>query len=187
MIKYVAMDVESGGLTTDCSLLTAYLGIFDRDFNQLNELEFAVKPDNGIYHVTARALEVNKIDLIKHDASAISMSLAGHKLREFLIPHSDNGKNKLTPLGHNVPFDVKFLGDTVLNKKTLDNYMTYRVFDTGVLAAVLKHLGRLPEALPGSLESLVTHYGITPDAFHTAKGDTLMAVAVAKAMLNDLS
>ena len=70
MGKYLVMDIESGGLGHECSLLTAYLMVLDENLAPGAELSLAVKPENELYVLTAQGMGVNGIDLQKHDKLA---------------------------------------------------------------------------------------------------------------------
>lgn len=181
---YIAVDTETGGLGSDVSLLTAYIAILDEKMEIMDELDLAIKPDNHIYHVTAEALKINKIDLVKHEEVAISPGKAGELFRELIKKHSDNGKNKLIPLGHNVVFDMEKLYDNVLNKKESQNFISYRVLDTGSTGRFLIVAGLIPETVTGSLGSYVKHLGVKEREAHTARGDVEMTIDVMKAMMS---
>jgi hypothetical protein len=84
MNRYIVLDTETGGVTLDTSLLTAFFAILNEDFEVTDELYLRVKPDDGIYRTTARALEINGINLISHDAVAITLREARTPLYEFL-------------------------------------------------------------------------------------------------------
>jgi hypothetical protein len=180
--RYLAVDNETGGFE-GTSLLTSYLAVLDSDMNILGELDLAVRPDNGIYCVEAGGLAVNKINLIEHDKIALSYSEAGKRLREFLLAWSLGGEIKLIPFGHNVTFDVIGLR-VLLSRANLEQYTSYRKFDTAVIAQFLKFCGKIPEDVSGSLGSLATYFNIDADpaTLHTAKGDVIRTIAVAKAM-----
>lgn len=180
---YIACDTETGGIGPDVSLLTAYLAILDEEFNIIDELDLAIKPDNDIYHVTAEALGINKIDLIKHQAVAITRGKAGELLRDHLVKNSDNGKIKLIPLGHNVAFDMEKLYENILNKKEAQKYVSYRTLDTGSTGRFLITAGYIPDSVTGSLGSYVEHLGVKKREAHTARGDVEMTVDVMKAMI----
>ena len=183
---YISLDCETGGIGPEVSLLTVYLAVLDQNFEIMDELDLAIKPDNDIYNVTAEALSINKINLIEHQKVAISPGIAGGRLREFLIENSDNGKIKLTPLGHNVAFDLEKVYQNLLNKKEAQKYVSYRVLDTGSTGRALIVAGIIPDTVTGSLGSYVKHYGIKEGEYHTARADTLMTVEVMKAMISDI-
>lgn len=184
--KYIALDCETGGVTTDKSLLTVCFIVYDERFNRLDTLNLAIKPDDGEYRVTAEALKINHIDLATHDQTAITQSKAGGALREFLKKHSEDGKVKLIPVGHNVYFDLVFIWDNLLGKLEFQKYTSYRILDTGVVGQFLKTCGFIPDSVSGSLQSFVKHYGGQVIDAHTAEGDTLMTVDVLVAMIHCL-
>lgn len=183
MNKYLALDIETGGIGTDKSLLTAYFQVLDESFNVVDELDLRVKPDDGVYRITAEALGINKINLVEHDAVAISQSAAGGFLRAFLLKAVPKEGQRLIPIGHGVAFDLQFIHAHLLGKETFQKYTSYRLLDTAAIGQFLKLLLLVPETVSGSLGSFVEFYSIPPGAYHTAKGDTEMTIAVLKAMM----
>lgn len=181
---YLAFDCETGGVNGE-SLLTVFFLLLDRNLNEIDVLSLFTKPNNGVYQVTAGALKVNKINLIEHDKTAITYSKAGELLYKFLDKHSESGKTKLIPLGHNVFFDEMCVWGHLLSKPNYEKFVSYRRQDTGCIAQYLKDKGVIPESVTGSLASLVAHFNITTtdSEFHTAEGDTRLTVEVFKAML----
>lgn len=181
---YITMDLETGGIGTDCSLLTAYFGVLDKDMNLLDSLDLKVKPNEGKpYVVHAQGMSVNKIDLIEHDKTALSESEAGGQTFAFLKKHSDNGKVKLIPVGHNVQFDILFIYEHLLTKKHFDQFVSYRKLDTGTIAQFLKYCGLIPADKSGSLEYLAELYKVKfLDRAHTAESDAMMCVEILKEM-----
>lgn len=87
-MKYIVIDTETGGIGRDVSLLSAYFGVLDENFNLLDELELFVRPDNHIYQVTAEALGINKINLVEHEKKAVTYKEAGTKLFNFIEKNS---------------------------------------------------------------------------------------------------
>jgi DNA polymerase III epsilon subunit-like protein len=178
---YIALDVETGGIGEDKSLLTAYLAILDQNLDVLDELDLLTKPDDGTYVVQGEALRINGIDLAKHDLAAMSCKDASTKLYEFLNKNNPGGAIKLIPVGHNVAFDIKFLCAHTLSKKSWDKFCGYRTLDTGTISMFLMKTGKIPE-MSASLGSLAKYCGIEFEA-HTAKGDTLATVGVLREFL----
>lgn len=180
MGKYIAFDVEAGGVDVEHSLLSAYFVVIDDDLKTVyGELDLLVKPDNGNYVATAQALEVNKIDLIAHDKIAITESKAGQLLFNFLKEHAQNGTTKLIPLGHNISFDVEFIKKHLL-KKAFNQFVSYRMLDTASVVQFFKLAGLVSRDLAGSLSEIAIHFGISTimNVPHTAKGDTWMAIEI---------
>lgn len=181
-MKILALDTETGGVDIEHSLLTVYFEVVDEAFNTLGSLDLAIKADP--YIVSASGLDINKIDLVKHDAVAIPKSKAGQQLRDFLISHSEKGADKLIPLGHGVAFDLQHVWRNLLNRKEFEQYVSYRRLDTACNAQFQKLTGELPEAVTGSLDSLREHYGIAMDGnLHDAKADTRLTIQVLKRQL----
>jgi oligoribonuclease (3'-5' exoribonuclease) len=192
MEKYIAFDVETGGLDTGVnSLLSVYFVVFDRDFKVLGELDLKIKPDKGDnYIVTAEALAINKIDLVKHNAdqSTLTLSQAKAALYSFLQAHNPEGKTKLIPVGHNVYFDQACVWAHLISKATWHKFCSYRLLDTGVILQFLKLTGHVPVTIPGSLSSIIEHFNIPVSGeLHEAKTDTVATVKVLRALLKTAS
>lgn len=188
-VRYLAFDLESGGIPDGCSVLTAYFQVLDFKNNILGELRFAVKPNDGVYTLTAEALEVNNIDIKAHDKIAIPYSQAGQQLREFLIQHSDNGKIKLIPLGKNVNGDIKWVNEHILGQKTWNMYVSYRIWEVTTLCLAAQKLGLYPLDASIALGAMVEYFGIqiNEGVLHDEKYDTLATIAVSEALLKLIS
>ena len=176
---FLALDTETGGLDEDSSLLTAHFAVCDDEWNILNELELNIKPNDSNYTVNARALAINKIDLIDHDNIAITYSEAGSRLRDFLRINSQNGLIKLIPVGKNVAFDIKKINDTLLNSNVFSQYVSYKCYDIGPIVKFLKRTGKLDLGMPESLEGIANKIGINAD-WHTARGDNIAGIQIIK-------
>lgn len=184
MTKYIAFDCETGGIEIENSLLTAYFVVLADDLTTiLGELDLKIKPDNKQpYVVQAEALGINKIDLIKHDAEAITLSQASTLLYEFLKLHSGEGKSKLIPVGHNVVFDEEFIHAHMLKKTRWNQFVSYRRLDTGTVAEFFRLTGAIPKDVKGALGEIASYYGIAHANAHNAKADTLTTVKVLRKM-----
>lgn len=192
--RYIAFDVETGGIGHDKSLLTVYFQILDENLRPFefqhtvrsSSLYLAVKPNDGIYHVTAEALGINGINLKKHDQTAITAKEAGTLLYNFLKVASDDARIKLIPLGHHVWFDVEFVCksiDSLMSKNTWEHFCSYRVIDTGSIAQFLQAANKIPSSVSGSLSSLARHFGIDSSGAHDAQADVDMTVGIYKKMI----
>lgn len=183
---YMPLDNETGGLADDVSLLSTYLEVVDEQFNVVDSLELYTKPNDGIYKVEAGGLEVNKINLVEHDKIAITYSEAGQKLFNFLKKNSQDGKIKLIPLGKNVQFDVLGLQRTLLQKKNMEKFVSYRQLDITAIAMGLQIKGKLPADMSLSLGSLAQYfnvYNLVQGNAHEAKYDTRVTVLVFQKLL----
>jgi hypothetical protein len=176
---FLPFDTETGGIGPEMSLLSAHFAVCDEDWNILDELDLNIKPNDGIYRVTAEGLSVNKINLVEHEKVAVTYSLAGSQLRDFLVRNSQNGRIKLQPMGKNVGFDVKKVTDNILGVKTFNQFVSYRCYDITPIVTFLKRTGRLDRFAPESLEGLAKFFGFEAE-WHTARGDNLVGIKVIK-------
>lgn len=186
MNKFIALDTETGGLDTNVvSLLTVALVLLDENLNVTEILDLRTKPKDGIYKVTGQALDVNKIDLTKHDKEAMTYEEAATKIYDFLNKATDNGKVKLIPLGHNIYYDLQLIFKNLLTRNTWEKFVSYRLQDTGVLGQFLKEIGVIPQETGSSLGSLVNHYQIVTGTLHNALEDTMAVVELYKRMISE--
>lgn len=184
MFRYLALDVETGGIGTDKSLLTAYFAVMDESMTVLDDLYLYTKPDDGVYQVTAEALRINGINLVEHESAAIPYKAAGSSLYSFLSKHSANGQYKMIPVGHGVSFDIKFLCEKLISENSWKHHCSYRVRDTGILASALIDAGKIPPSISGSLGSLVDYFKIKPEGnFHDAKTDAICSARLYSRLL----
>lgn len=183
---YLPMDCETGGLDENVEdVLTLYISVCTYDWKIVDELDLKLKPDGGRLPIAnAGALKVNGIDIQKHlaDPSTITYSEAKEKILEFVKKYRKPGRwSNLTPLGHNCPFDLRWIWKHLVPKAEWDKIVHYGIADTKSDADFLKRCGFLPGSI-GTLISLVEHFNIPKRAAHNAKEDTLMCVDVARAM-----
>lgn len=127
-MRYIAFDTETGGLSpAKTDILTAYFCILDDDLQLQAELELKIRPNgDDPYRVTAGALSINGIDLIKHHKEALTKTEAAFKLKAFLNNYKPPGKEKLIPVGHNLSFDVNFICEHLLTKQEWDAFCGYK-------------------------------------------------------------
>jgi DNA polymerase III alpha subunit (gram-positive type) len=186
MNKYLAFDTETGGTSTDSSILSCFMAALDKNLQITDTLSLLIKPDDGIYKVGASALKVNKINLIEHDKNAVSYTVAHDRLLMFLRQVSYPGNTSLIPLGHNVHFDINFICEHILNHKSWHKFVGYRHLDTATFAMCLIEAGILPSSVSPSLEKLANFFQLklTESETHTAQGDTLLTIKVYKELLN---
>lgn len=169
-MKLLWIDTETGGLDpTVHSLLSLGLVVTEPSGGQAStEILFR----HPVYTVDADALAVNRIDLVRHHAKACEPAHAASLMAAFIGRHF-SGEEEIQLAGHNVAFDIAFLGRFLRqHAPTIYARFSHRMMDTMVLATALQHAGVLPRHNMG-LSSLLAHYGIQlPDALrHTALGD----------------
>lgn len=176
---YIVLDTETGGIGLDKSLLTAYFMVCDAKFQKVDELYLFVKPDDGIYRVTGEAMGINKIDLVEHDRKSITYKKAGTTLYQFLEKNFGYRKERMVPVGHGMSGDLDHIFDKLMARATWESFVSYRRLDTSVALQFLKSCGLFSETVSGSLESLVTHFGIKRDGeLHDAKVDAQLTKEV---------
>lgn len=178
MNKYIGLDTETGGIGTNTSLLTAYLAILDEDLNVTADLDLKCKPNDGLYIVTGRAMEINGIDIKEHDKVALTYKECGQILYTFLL--ANKGKNQLSPIGHNVKFDILRIINHLISQGSWDTFVSYRTLDTAVIGGFAIEVGLLPPTVNAGLKSLAKYLGVgtQEDKNHEAKHDAMLSVGV---------
>lgn len=180
---YLVIDCETGGIGTQYSLLTLYICVVDSSFKLLQEFDFKLKPDDGNYVVCGTAMEINKIDLAKHDKEAITYKEVSRILGNYLYTKytsvDADKRDKFIVIGHNVKGDIQQITDKLIKEDNWLQWVSYRTLDTGPIGQFLKLCGKLPQELSGSLVSYAKHFNIEHNA-HDAKSDALVTLEVLK-------
>jgi DNA polymerase III alpha subunit (gram-positive type) len=179
--KYICFDCESTGLDSNINnILTISFIVLNKNLDEIDRLNLSIKHDS--YNIIVKAMEVNKIDLIKHHNESIDIITAKNTLINFLKKNK-NAYN-LIPICHNCNHDISFIKNSgLLSKEQYNNYFSYNSIDTIVIAQFLKMSGKLPEKQSISLSSLIEYLGIsnkTNSKFHTAEYDTEMTIELLK-------
>lgn len=184
-MSFLWIDTETGGLDPmRHSLLSLGLVATAADGAQAcTEILFR----HRVYEVDAEALAVNRIDLVAHHERALEPELAARAITNFVMEHVA-GPDKIILAGHNVAFDLAFLGP-FLRRHTPDlcAHISHRVMDTMPLALALQDAGLIPKGSMG-LSALLEHYGIhlEPALRHTALGDARATEQLYRRMIADL-
>lgn len=178
--KYFLFDTETGGFQKEMSLLTLSGFILDENLSILDHIHIKTKPDDGIYKVSARALMVNKIDLCAHEQHAMKLSEAQICFKNFIWKWAL--ANKLTPVGHNVRFDVKFAKHHLLNE--WDRFFERHHIDTASIGKYLSLSGILPKLNGYSLSELAMATNVKVDLkkMHDAEVDAEITLQLLKKM-----
>ena len=99
MSKYIAFDSETSGLDVNVNnLLTACFIVLDSDLNELDRLNISLKSEN--YFINPKAMEVNKINIVKHHLNSKDLISTKIEIINFLIKNKTNFH--LIPIGNNV-------------------------------------------------------------------------------------
>jgi len=169
-----------GSVDLEYSLLSVYLMAIDDNFQQIDELNLLVMPDDGKFIVQGEAMGVNKIDLYAHSLKAKPYKEAGTILYQWLDKLTNKGQIKFTPIGHGIVGDIKFITKYLISRGSWEKFVSYRTLDTSSVCQFLKSCDMFPETVSGSLVSLAQHFGIEADenAAHNAKYDTELTFKV---------
>jgi len=184
-MRLLAFDTETGGLDPKAtSLLTAYFVILDKDLKPQDSLYLKVKPNDGNFQVTPGAMNVNKINLEEHTQVAVTYETAKKELADFLRKHSSK-YDKLIPVAHNIEFDLGYINEHLLDKKSWENFVSYRKLDTAQIANFFKLAGIIPDGQSAALGALAKSQNIEFDGeAHSADADTKVMVELLKSFVN---
>jgi hypothetical protein len=177
---YIIVDTETGGIGLDKSLLTASFFIADDQFKVKQKLNLFLKPNDGVYHVDAGGLLVNKIDLVKHDNIAKTYKVSGTVLYDFLREWSQCGFNKLTVVGKNVYFDLTHIWDKLLGRGSWETFCSYQLLDLSSVWRWLEITGKVPKLESTSLGALAEYLEVEVGEPHTAYGDVVTTLNIAR-------
>jgi DNA polymerase III alpha subunit (gram-positive type) len=180
-------DCETGGTDPiNNAIMTIYFQILDNDFNYIDELDLKLKPDKPLAsHYTKEALKVTGMNLGEHlkDPETITYTEGRARILEFLNKHKIQGKKcHFRPHGQNVAFDVNFIKFQLLEESEYKKLIHHTCRDTFFFAELLKEMGFLPDDMSTNLGALAEFFGIPPAAYHNAKEDIKVTIAVYKAM-----
>lgn len=175
--KIIVFDTETGGLDPlKHSLLQVGIMVCENG-KVLDKRRINIVHDT--YHVTPKAMEINKIDLATH--TGCTPEEAVDEIVEFVRAHF---KKPAQVLGHNVPFDVGFMKKLFQDAGVdYDSVFSYRLLDTSSFARVLEFSGVIERG--GSLGQLAETFGIEFDK--TALHDALVDCEVTYKLLIEMS
>jgi DNA polymerase III alpha subunit (gram-positive type) len=180
-MKILAFDTETGSLyPSEGSLLTAHFAILDENLEVVDSLSLKTKPDDNLIKANPGALAVNKIDIEKHKAEALTYSEAKIQLTKFLAKHSSK-YNELTPMAHNISFDLDFINTHLMPLEEWNKYVSYHKLDTVGLAVFFKLCKWIPSKQSVSLGKLADFFELKFEGdAHTAQADVGVMVKVLK-------
>jgi DNA polymerase-3 subunit epsilon len=174
MTKLLVIDTETGGIDPDRHSLLSVAAVVWADGRIEGEIEILV--GEADVTVTARALEINRIDLVEHARRAVPPAEALSHLLGFVAEHFRvelAGGEQVVLVGHNVGFDVGFLRRLCrLATSAFPAQFSHRMLDTASVLRFLSLAGFVPTSAVASTEAFA-HFGvrIPPELRHTALGD----------------
>lgn len=185
MIKYASIDCEMGGRELKYSLLSLGIFVVTEDFKPVSRLYMDVKPDDGVYVVSGEGMEVNGIQLSRHDRLATPYKKAKSELYDFLKEVSDGGKVKLVPVGHGVQGDIAHVYKSLVSEGTWHSFCTYHYLDTSVVLQYLRNIGKIPLSVDGSVEALAKFFGVhvPGTGLHNALVDAVVTMQIYQKMV----
>jgi len=176
---YLAFDTETTGLDpTKHNVLTAYFVLLDESLNKIDSLALSIR--RGEYVVSAKALEINKIDLVEHNKISASLFESRKKFEDFISPYND-----LICIGHNVQFDIDFiLSNKILSRELYKKHFNIeKKVDTLLILRKIKNDRKLPSEQSLSLSKITDFLNIKlvgNENFHTAEYDILITIELLK-------
>lgn len=177
-MKLLFIDTETGGLEPGKhSLLSVALGVWEEgEITHTLDLNLV----HDVYSVTAKALEINKIDLRQTRVGYTSFE-ANIAIMDFLQKHF--GKEKATIVGQNIHFDIGFLTD-LFTKERYEMYFSHRTIDTASVMRYTEMVGITSiggSGLSDAIKYFKLH--VPDDIRHTALGDVYATAAVFNKLL----
>ena len=192
MTKLLVVDTETGGVDPDRHSILSVAAVVWEDGALGAEIEILIaEPD---LTVTARALEINRIDIVAHSRRAVPPAEAMAQLQAFVDEQFDSERNKgerAVLVGHNIGFDVGFLKR--LCRMAHDDFgalFSHRVLDTASILRFLSLAGRLPESAAASTNAFAAfNISVKDSERHTALGDArataLLLTALVRSIVTD--
>ncbi len=182
-MHYLAFDAETTGLNPqENDILSIHFKFLNDKLETIDEKTIKIK-SNCYKNVSPYALNVNKIDLVKHSFSESSVNLKDAKeiLILFLGRCLLESRWRLIPVGHNVVFDIAFIKTSLLTENEYFKFFTPTTIDTLVIAQFFKSIGKIPEKQSLSLKNLCEYYSLNEKQnFHDCVYDTDMTVKLFK-------
>lgn len=156
--KLLVIDFETGGLdaSIDAALTLGAVVWYEGGIQD----ELYLKISKGEMNASPEALKVNGINIVEHEAEALSALAAVNSLEAFLCKNDLNRRVYLA--GHNIAaFDLAFLKKLYQNAgKDFNTRFSYHTLDTMNLGLALSQVGRLNGAKGVGLEALCNHLKI---------------------------
>jgi DNA polymerase III epsilon subunit-like protein len=164
-------------------LLTLAAVATDKDFQPIfggnDDDTLYLEIRHPTYIVTPEAMTINKIDLVTHSARGIKLEDAQQKFENWLARvHARSKVWKLTPAGHNVPFDLKFVWDQLMYPDSWHKHCGYHTLDTVTLAGFFNSVGLIKSKC--NLTALCEYFEIPLENAHNAMVDTRATIELAK-------
>lgn len=189
-MKLLAIDVESGGLYPHRhSLLSVAMVAYDTENPEEtpSSMHFYIK--HALYHLTAPAMALNKIEIDTLDKNGISPEKAVAEIIKFLTVVGYTDKNSYMCIGKNPAFDRGFLNYLFYKYSSMDidKHISHRFIDISSLVGLCKDIGEYPVDRSTGLGAVASYYGVDNGLpAHDALGDCFMALNVYEHIKNEI-
>lgn len=175
----IFIDTETTGLSPKKhQILTIGMVITDENLKPVFEKEYLVRKESWS-EVNPFALRVNKIDLSKHNPIAVPEKKACERIIED-IEKVTGQKTQNTAIGHNLRFDMNFLGP-MFERHEFDFPFSYDFEDTMHMAKELISSGKAC-LCNAKLGTVCKHFRYPVDKFHNALEDVKATTFIYKKM-----
>lgn len=172
---YIVLDTETGGLTTDYSLLSVAGIILDDNLDVKEDFHFLVAPlHKDDYSCTEEALQVNGIDLGWHYDNAYTYQSGQFQIGCVLAQYA----TQYIPIGWNVDFDISFIRAYL---PVVARSLHYRKLDVN---SVARFMNIKYGTNMGSLVNWAEYFKLDASKAHDALVDCYLTLGVLKGFLN---
>ena len=142
--RFLLLDLETTGFDEKKHQILEVGILVIKDFKVIDQFEVKIK--HREYTITAKAMEVNNINIVEHEKEALFEKEAAERMLEFLNKHKSEDDEGYIVIGQNVQFDIKFLEEMFLRAYKIKEYrqvISYRNLDIMQLAMIKNIEGKI--------------------------------------------
>ena len=183
--NFILIDTETTGFDEKKHQILEVGILVIKDLKVIDEFEIKIK--HREYTITAKAMEVNNINIVEHEKEALFEKEAVEKILEFLNKHKVENDEGYIVIGQNVAFDIKFLEEMFLRTYKIKEYrqvISYRNLDIMQLAMIKNIEGKI-SLEKQDLDSILKELEIEiPENRHRALTDCYLEFKTMCTLLN---
>ena len=141
--NFILIDIETTGFDEKKHQILEVGILVIKDLKVIDQFEVKIK--HREYTITAKAMEVNNINIVEHEKEALFEKEAAERMLEFLNKHKGEDEGYIV-IGQNVAFDIKFLEEMFLRTYKIKEYrqvISYRNLDIMQLAMIKNIEGKI--------------------------------------------
>lgn len=142
--NFVLVDVETTGFDEKKHQILELGILVIKDLKVIDEFEVKIKHKE--YAISAKAMEVNKINILEHEKEAIEEKEAVELILKFLNDNKAEEEEGYIVIGQNIGFDIKFLEAMFLRCYLIKEYrkvISYRNLDLMQLVLIKNIEGKI--------------------------------------------